>query len=207
MNLFKDKKGRVQKLILIFLLAIIILLIPVGIYADNATNTDDNSSSKQPLEELVSDIIEQEEIIENETSNETIEEPEINETTSEEIVNETQVETNESLIENVTINETEPLGGGGGEEGGSLNIEIQYPKKIIRGDTITLTAIITNTGNLEINSILVNWILPSGFESISENQEDFDILFPGDSLKSEISVSTSELTISGINEIKLRVYY
>ncbi len=207
MNLFKDKRGRIQKIILIFLIAIIILLIPVGIYAsENATSTKDNSSSKQPLKEIVSDVVEQD-LIEKQTSNEKeIPEPEINETLKESLEktskNESIINEDNSTNNNGLVKEDKKV-----EDSANIDIEIQYPEKITRGDTITLTATITNTGNLEINSILVNWFLPSGFELISKSQEEFEKLSPNNSFESKIKVSTSNSTLSGINEIKIGVYY
>jgi len=171
-NIFNDKKGRVQKLILIILVTLAIFLIPIGIYAsENTTNVDDNSVSEQPLDETVDDIVVVEPIIEEEFFNETIVE--------EQIVNESS-------------NETEMPSEDDGAESDStetpaLEVEILYPKEITRGESINLIAVITNTGNLEINHALVNYTVPSGFEISSVNQEEFDILLPGDSFEVEIN--------------------
>ena len=215
-NIFNNKQGRLQKLILIILITLSIFLIPIGIYAsENTTNVDDNSASEQPLEETVDDVVVEEaghtplQNPEVETSNETVEEnptseepPETNETVIEESSNETEVDFNETVVE-------KPAGGQGGEapETPTLEVEILYPKEITRGKSITLISVITNTGNLEINHALVNWIVPSGFEIISTNQEDFDVLLPGDSFETDIHLETSSSTLQGINEIKLEVNY
>ena len=70
-NIFNNKKGHVQKLILIILVAFAILLIPIGIYASENTTTVDDIS-EQPLDETVDDIVVEEPLIEEEiVSNET----------------------------------------------------------------------------------------------------------------------------------------
>ena len=188
-NIFNDKKARIQKLILIILIGVLIFLIPITLHAsENATNT----SLQNPGEKILT----------NSEGNSSFEQPlgKVANTvdannSAEEITNITQTETNNSNVSK------------GSEPIANLDINILYPKQITRGENLTLTAIITNTGEKEIKSAYVNWILPSGFKVISKQQDQFDKLLPGNSFESKLKLQTSNSTNSGINEIKIKINY
>jgi uncharacterized repeat protein (TIGR01451 family) len=87
-----------------------------------------------------------------------------------------------------------------------LNVEVEYPKKIIRGEKITLKATIENTGSVVAKNIKYNWIIPSGLEIISE-EEDCQDLEPNVFCTTELTLQTSLSVELGIKEIKIVVNY
>ena len=88
-----------------------------------------------------------------------------------------------------------------------LNVTIDYPAKITRGELVNVKANVTNTG-ADANNVVLTWQLPSGFEIISGKQETIcGTLASGSSCISEISVSTSFSTKLGKNGIKVVVNY
>ena len=199
-DIFNDKKGRVQKLILIILIALAIFLVPIGIYASE-------NAGDPPLQNPEGEISSETEIIPG---------PEINETVVDKPVNETQTETNETVVDPMKTelsNETESLGGGGGEDGDqsqipNIEIEISSPEKITRGEVIEVKANIINIGKTEAKNVVVEWQLPKGFEIISENKkEKINTISPNNSHISEIQVQTSLTTSLGDNEIKISLTY
>lgn len=247
-NIFDDKKGRVKKFIIIFLLIIFIFLIPLGIYAsENTTNVDDNSVSEQPPEEIMDNNLIEEPIIEipNEIVEEIPEEVVVNETIVEEVIenvteesnlegdnlaNETEIIENateeSNLEENISSNETtsnktntssiENQTNISEEEAGnippiqtttSLSIQISHPEKITRGEIVNLNATITNRGDKKIDSILLNWIIPTSVNIISGENTKIISLDAGESYIAYITIETSSSIPLGINEIKLGVNY
>jgi len=247
-KIFYDKKGRIRKFIIVFLVTIFIFLIPLGIYAsENTTNVDDNSVSEQPLEEIVDNVVVGAPPIEEENTNEIVieeiinetqtipEEIVVNETIVEEVVNETgiienateefntenNISSNETIvnetlankidiipIENQTViskEETEnipPI-----QTTTSLSIQISHPEKITRGEIVNINATITNMGNEKINSILLNWIIPTSANIISGENTKIISLDAGENYIYSITIETSSSTPLGIDEIKLGVNY
>lgn len=126
-----------------------------------------------------------------------------------EISNES-LEDNESIIEpNFTvpeiINETIEI-----PEKISINFDIllEYPKKITRGETVTVKAALVNIDSLIARNVVLNWIIPDGFEIVSGNEKEFfGVLEPNDVFTSEMNLKTDVSTVLGLNEIRVVVNY
>jgi len=89
-----------------------------------------------------------------------------------------------------------------------FDINIEYPEKITRGETIIVKANVKNINSLTVRNVFLNWVLPSGFEIISGNQrEDCGVLDIDNFCISEIIVKTDFSTNLGIREIKIVVDY
>jgi len=124
-------------------------------------------------------------------------------------INETLQETkdeNQSIIEPIsniseTLNDTQktPV---------NLEIKLNYPEKITRGEIITAIATVTNIGSSTAKNVVVGWKMPDGFEIVSENEKEFcGVLGPSDACITEISIKTDISTVLGSNEIKVVVNY
>ncbi len=87
-----------------------------------------------------------------------------------------------------------------------LDVNIEHPSKLTRGHGIVLKATVTNVGTLEAKNVVVNWQLPSGFES-SSSSFSCGNLQPSETCVSEISVSTFLSAELGLNEVKVIVEY
>ena len=144
---------------------------------------------------------------------------ETTETTNETIVEDNQTEsTNSSALENATTTNQDnqiPAVQTAEEQGGingvatlnPLDVKINYPQKITRGESIKLNATITNLDNKKIKNIWLDWNIPSGFEIDSGQQTEIISLDSGESYTTKISLETLPSTQLGINEIKLEVSY
>jgi hypothetical protein len=147
----------------------------------------------------------QEKIDENfEISNETMQ----NETSFEENVTETD-EISQNLTENETSeqnvteisNETEIILK-------NVKVELFYPKKITRGETITVRAIVNNFDALTANNVAVDWEIPAGFSIIFGEVRHFcGNIAQNGSCVSEISLKTDVSTTTGLNRVKAVVNY
>jgi uncharacterized repeat protein (TIGR01451 family) len=111
----------------------------------------------------------------------------------------TSVEINDSLIpvEDVPVETGYP----------KIEINIDYPQKITRGEEVVLKAYATNIGSLKAKNVVVNWQLPYGFEIISDSLENCGDLEPESNCISEIIVKSSLNTVLGINDAKVVVNY
>jgi hypothetical protein len=90
----------------------------------------------------------------------------------------------------------------------NFTVEILRPEKITRGEIIEIKAVVTNTGSVEIKSVLLTWELPRGFEIVSGNErENCGILETNASCTSVIIVQSSLSAELGVNEIKVKVSY
>ncbi|MBI5871498.1 hypothetical protein HZB88_00225 [archaeon] len=89
-----------------------------------------------------------------------------------------------------------------------LNVSVESPQKITRGEVISVKARITNTGLAGAKNVLLIWKLPEGFKIVSGSKtQNCGILEPNASCTSVITVQTSLFTELGINEIKVVVNY
>jgi uncharacterized repeat protein (TIGR01451 family) len=89
-----------------------------------------------------------------------------------------------------------------------LNVSVESPSKITRGEVVAVRATITNTGSAEAKNVLLTWKLPEGFEIISGDQtQSCGILEPNASCTSVITVQSSLSAELGKNEIKVVVSY
>lgn len=111
-------------------------------------------------------------------------------TNTSEIVNETQ-----NVSEVVPIN-LEP----------SINVSIQTLEKITRGENLTIKARIENDGTSSVKNVVLDWVLPNGFEITSE-ENDCEILEPASFCYSTVVVNTSLSAELGKNDIKILVNY
>jgi len=138
------------------------------------------------------EAIEQNETETNETTgNDTEEGTEGNETTQPE-QNETTIPITGEIIETETP---------------QLDIQLSYPPKITRSETLEIKAIITNSG-AKAKKVIANWILPQNFEIISGSLiEDCENLNKEESCISTISIQTSFSTPLGKNQIKIIANY
>ncbi len=87
-----------------------------------------------------------------------------------------------------------------------INVEIEAPERIVRGEDFKVKANIKNSGPSQIKILEVEWKLPESFKLISE-KTDCQILEPESSCISEIFVSSSLSTELGPNQIKVVVNY
>jgi hypothetical protein len=138
------------------------------------------------------------------------------ENSSVEIPNETvpevngTLENNESIIEpNFTVpiipNETVEI-----PEITPINLEINldYPGKITRGEIFTAKATVTNADSSTARNVVLSWKIPEGFEIVSGNEREFcGILNPSDACSSEINLKIDVSTVLGLSEIKVVVNY
>lgn len=88
-----------------------------------------------------------------------------------------------------------------------IDIQLSYPAKTTRGESVEVKATITNSG-AKTKHLLVKWILPENFEIISGGLiESCGNLDTEESCISTINVKTSVSTSLGKNEIKIEVGY
>jgi hypothetical protein len=88
-----------------------------------------------------------------------------------------------------------------------LDINIESPQKITRGENLNVRAIVTNLGIRKARNVVIIWKLPLGFEIVLGNVEkNCGDLLSNDSCISEISITTSAAKL-GENEIKVVVSY
>lgn len=139
-----------------------------------------------------------------------------NENLSVEIFNETIQEINETLEENQStiepnftviepFNESQeipskiPL---------NLEIKLDYPEKITRGEVITAKASIINLDSSTAENVVLNWNIPEGFEIVSGNEKEFcGSIGPNNTCEAKIDLKTDVSTVLGLNEIKVVVNY
>jgi len=88
-----------------------------------------------------------------------------------------------------------------------LDVKIEMPEKITRGNSINLKTIVKNTFP-DSKTISIKWILPNGFSIVSGNEiEKCDGVEQDSSCISEISASVSESAELGKNPVKVVVSY
>jgi len=157
--------------------------------------TDENNNSIEITQDFNETLNETSGNISNETS---------------EILNETIREIIESLgnqsiiIPNVSemINET--------IEQKTINFEINldYARKVTRGEIIKVKAIATNAGSSTAKNVVLDWKIPEGFEIVSGNQREFcGVVEMNSNCVSEVDIKTSISTVLGTSEIKVVVNY
>jgi DNA-binding Lrp family transcriptional regulator len=163
----------------------------------NDTEQLENSTVEVPINETIT--------MSTTTTFTTIE-PFINETES--IINgttTTTLETTTTIIETVSTTTTIIIELP--EQLPQLDVKIEIPEKVTRGNSINLKAIVTNTFP-NSKTISLKWVLPNGFSIISGNEiEECGIVETGSSCVSEISMSVSEIAELGKNQIKVVVNY
>jgi uncharacterized repeat protein (TIGR01451 family) len=157
-------------------------------------------------------------------SNETLPEEDINinitesnETAQEENItmpdgNVTFPETNETIPgENGTVpqaNETIPEINITPSGTAAIEILVENPARITRGEDFTARVVIRNAGDGSAENAVLEWVLPEGFEVISGSAvESIGTIAAGEEKAYEIVVRTSTATSRGTAEIRARVTY
>ena len=103
---------------------------------------------------------------------------------------------------NETIEQQEPKV----VESPSLSIDLIYHKKITRGETIEIKVIISNAGGVA-KSVSGFWIVPKGFEIVSNEINECGDLIKGESCTLNLLLETSLETTQGFNKIDVEVNY
>jgi hypothetical protein len=132
--------------------------------------------------------------------------------------NETSLENNETSSENITgiisgVNNTVPYVWEGETsttvpdliEGPVFDINIKYPQKITRGETITIAGVATANSN--VKNVVLEWVIPEDFIVSGSKTKDCGDLAPTSSCTSEIGVMADLSSNLGIREIKIVVKY
>jgi hypothetical protein len=189
---------------------------------DNITDQNETQYNETqetpPTNETVNETTQNETLVTPPTVNETFE---INVTIN--TTNQTETQDNESydiipnVTENITVNEsaddvnvtinqtmnqteTPP-------EEPELYIEIFSPEKITRGETFSLEAKVSNTGNGTARDVVLYWILPDGFVILSgSGSVDCQEVAPQTSCWNNIT-TTASLSSIGNYDIRIRVSY
>ncbi|HJW96767.1 MAG TPA: hypothetical protein VJ485_01230 [archaeon] len=129
---------------------------------------------------------------------------------SHEVQNETQT-TGGNVTEpgtETTWNETEQQDWNITEANPILTVSISSPEKTVRGESIDISAIVTNSGNAEARNVRLEWIVPAGFEIVSgEIEQSCGTMGPGTECVKGVTLSTSLSTDVGRREIKVQVRY
>ena len=158
-----------------------------AVLSETNSSTEKNQNEANSSVEVVNDTIQDV----NETldaavpSNETPSESPSNDT---KILNETQETPSESMK--------------------NLQITLDYPKKIVRGGTISVKATVLNLDALRAENVVLQWTIPTGFALISGNERHFcGAIESNGSCISEISLKTDLSTVVGTNKIRAVVSY
>ncbi|MEM5781781.1 MAG: hypothetical protein QXD43_01115 [Candidatus Aenigmatarchaeota archaeon] len=130
--------------------------------------------------------------------------------------NETQTLENalNSSVENETINESiefnktieVPLENETSESPALIDISLEYPERITRGEEFSLKAFVKNINQTSIKNVKVSWILPNEAEIISTNSS-CENLEPDNICFSEIIARLSLSTKLGKIDFKVVVNY
>ncbi len=92
-------------------------------------------------------------------------------------------------------------------EAPDLDVQLSYPSKITRGESVELKAIIINSG-ARAGNVAAHWILPDTLKIFSGNQtEDCGNLDMKEFCISKIRIQTLSTTSLGKNQIKIVVGY
>jgi archaellum component FlaF (FlaF/FlaG flagellin family) len=217
-SLIKSSVGRISTTAAFLMVIILSLLIlrQVGIVKaqadDNITelNNSDTSlnetyySNQTDLSGNNSTVITSNENLTNETfENNTSETLENN--TNQTNVTFTNETSNETLQENITEEIPTEIEEPKGKPNFVINID--YPKRMTRGETINVKANAVNTGSAARNVVLI-WNIPQGFEIVSGNDREFcGNLESTSSCSSLLELKTDVSTPIGLNEIKVVMNY
>lgn len=159
-------------------------------YYSNQTDLSGNNSTVITYENLTNETFENNtnETLENNTNQ-----------TNVTFTNETSNETSQENITEEIPTETK------GEPNFVINID--YPKRTTRGETINVKANAVNTGSAARNVVLI-WNIPQDFEIVSGNEREFcGNLESTASCSSLLELKTDVSTPIGLNEIKVVMNY
>ena len=133
---------------------------------------------------------------------------------------------NTTAQENTTANETSDTGTPDSNDTGSnetsdtgldsddteipitttFDIAINVPQKITRGEPISVSAVMTNTGGTTAKGIILSWKLPEGFTLISSSS-DCTELQAGQTCSASAEIQTSLAAALGQEKIKAEIAY
>jgi len=88
-----------------------------------------------------------------------------------------------------------------------LSVDIHSPDKITRGEEFIIKAVVKNSGDADAKNVVLEWVLPEGFEIVSGNAQENCEIPPSSECTSEIIVKASFSSILGKNDIKVLVRY
>jgi len=177
--------------------------------------TESITPNTSPMTESISNISPDENIILNITSDSTEKNDSVDNLTVE-ILNETIEQINESLQGNQTIiepvlnysNQTNETQETPQKTPANLEINLDYPRKITRGEIITAKVTVINIDSSTAQNVVLTWKIPSGFELVSGQENEIcGTLEPASTCFSEINLKTDASTVLGMNEIKVVVSY
>ena len=209
----KAESGQAQML----LLALMMLLIPVLIIAQNFNTTITGDFAADPslipsssdIEAVTSTTVEQSTILAFETTTtlpeNDVENPTLNSIESEEnhSMNEPYA-TNETFQNStITVNASE-IETSTTQPEEKIDLQLNLPEKVTRGEEFSANAIAINKFSTR-KDVVVKWLLPDGFEITSGQLESSCSLEAGESCNSEIKIiAHSDL---GLHEIKVTARY
>jgi len=148
--------------------------------------------------------IEHEVILPEESSNETIIPEDTNKTGNNETIgDETE---NEIVVQENETSEIPITGDVMSEIPAELNLELFHQDKITRGEIFEIKVIISNNGGVAKN-VSVDWIIPKGFEVVSDETNECGDLIKGESCTLNFLLETSLETQRGFNKINVEVNY
>ncbi|MBI4175597.1 MAG: hypothetical protein HY518_00180 [Candidatus Aenigmarchaeota archaeon] len=89
-----------------------------------------------------------------------------------------------------------------------LDIDIDAPARITRGESVAVTAAVSNLGNVDVDRVRLVVSFPEGFSIIAgEEEQECGRMSKGDSCISELVVSTSLSTGMGPGVVRVKVFY
>jgi len=69
-----------------------------------------------------------------------------------------------------------------------LSVDIHSPDKITRGEEFIIKAVVKNSGDADAKNVVLEWVLPEGFEIVSGNAQENCEIPPSSECTSEIIV-------------------
>jgi len=226
-----NKRSQIKIIAAVVLLTLLLSETAIFAYQNtslfNETNLSDFTSintspltevitpNTSPMTESISNISPDENIILNIT-NDSTEKNDFIDNSTVEILNETIEQINKSLQGNQTIivpvlndsNQTNETQETPQKTPVNLEINLDYPRKITRGEIITAKATVTNIDSSTAKNVVLTWSIPSGFELVSGQENEIcGTLEPASTCSYEIDLKTDASTVLGLNEIKVVVNY
>ena len=205
----KSKVGKISAILFSVIVIITSLLIMNVVKAQNISNITGNlvnetfNDTDHILENFTNNDTVSDEILDNKSDDwGDVKNSEINETI--EIVFNESIsfnQTNETSLENNETSTTVP----DLIEGPVFDINIEYPQKITRGETIHLSGVATTNSN--VKNVVLEWIIPEDFTVYGIKTKYCGDLAPTSSCTSDIDVMTDLSSNLGLREIKIVVNY
>jgi len=110
----------------------------------------------------------------------------------------TTIETTLKTTTTTGLNVTQPI----------LNVELNLPEKVTRGEIFNISTTVTNDGTVDVKNVVLNWNIPEKFEIVSgSSTKDCGTIPVGLFCSAELTIATSVDTKLGNNLIKTVVSY